>query len=102
MQKSTVAILLASLASLYAGTASARGLVPCAREGGFCRLPYPTTVVYGVPGKSTSLEIGEAASPAVMTCLAILPPASSSNARSLIAASVATVGEIGTRQITAY
>ena len=61
MRKSTVAAVLASIASLFAGgAASARGLVPCAQEGGFCRLPYPTTVVYGVPGKSTSLEIGEA------------------------------------------
>jgi len=32
--------------------AQAQELVPCAREGGFCRVPYPTRVIYGVPGRS--------------------------------------------------
>lgn len=32
--------------------AQVQGLVPCAQEGGFCRVPYPTRVIYGVPGRS--------------------------------------------------
>jgi hypothetical protein len=39
-------------------TASAQTLVPCARENEFCRVPYPTRVVYGVPGRRTALEVG--------------------------------------------
>lgn len=26
--------------------------VPCAEEGGICRMPYPTNVYFGVPGKT--------------------------------------------------
>ncbi len=37
--------------------AQAQGLVPCAREHGFCRVPYPTRVIYGVPGSSTALFV---------------------------------------------
>ena len=37
--------------------AQAQGLVPCAREHGFCRVPYPTRVIYGVPGSSTGLFV---------------------------------------------
>jgi hypothetical protein len=49
---------LAVAASLGAmATAQAQGLVPCAREDGFCRVPYPTRVVYGVPGRSTALFV---------------------------------------------
>ena len=41
-----------------AGTdARAQGLVPCAREHGFCRVPYPTEVVYGVRGRRTSIFV---------------------------------------------
>jgi hypothetical protein len=29
--------------------AQAQSLVPCARENGFCRVPYPTRVIYGIP-----------------------------------------------------
>src|SRR4051794_10352963 len=38
-------------------SASAQTLVPCARENEFCRVPYPTRVVYGVPGRRTALEV---------------------------------------------
>ena len=38
--------------------ASAQRLVTCAGENGFCQVPYPTTVVYGVPGASTSRDVG--------------------------------------------
>ncbi|WP_230531175.1 hypothetical protein [Microvirga roseola] len=37
--------------------AQAQRLVPCARENGFCRVPYPTTVVYGVPGRSVEMFV---------------------------------------------
>lgn len=39
-------------------SAFAQDLVPCARENGFCRTPYPTTVVYGVRGATTAQEVG--------------------------------------------
>lgn len=34
--------------------AVAQGLVPCAQENGFCRVPYPTRVFYGVSGRMTA------------------------------------------------
>lgn len=37
--------------------AQAQGLVPCAREHGFCRVPYPTRVIYGVPGRSVEMFV---------------------------------------------
>jgi hypothetical protein len=37
--------------------AQAQNLVPCAREGGFCRVPYPTRVIYGVPGSGIELFV---------------------------------------------
>lgn len=40
-------------------SAQAQDLVPCAREGGFCRVPYPTRVIYGVPGRSVELFVRE-------------------------------------------
>jgi hypothetical protein len=51
--------LAAMLVALWAagGSAEAQTLVSCAREGGFCRVPYPTQVVYGVPGSSTTVEV---------------------------------------------
>lgn len=33
-------------------------LVPCADENGYCRVPYPTRVFYGVPGRVTALDVG--------------------------------------------
>ena len=40
--------------ALFPNTASADRLQRCAREGGICRLPYPSEVVFGVQGRSTS------------------------------------------------
>ncbi len=37
--------------------AQAQGLVPCAPEHGFCRVPYPTRVIYGVPGRNTEMFV---------------------------------------------
>jgi hypothetical protein len=34
--------------------AFAQQLVPCAEEDGYCRVPYPTRVIYGSGGRSTS------------------------------------------------
>ena len=34
--------------------ALAQELVVCAQEQGFCSVPYPTEVIYGVPGRSAS------------------------------------------------
>ena len=39
-------------------TAGAQELVPCAPENGFCRVPYPTRVIYGVPGRSAARDVG--------------------------------------------
>jgi hypothetical protein len=38
--------------SMLAGAAvvQAQEMVPCARENGFCRVPYPTRVIYGARG----------------------------------------------------
>jgi len=33
------------------------GLVPCAEENGFCRVPYPTRVFYGIPGRNAVLDV---------------------------------------------
>jgi hypothetical protein len=37
--------------------AQAQGLVPCAREHEFCRVPYSTRVIYGVPGRSVEMFV---------------------------------------------
>lgn len=43
---------------LLAGSAPAlaqldtRNLIPCADEGGVCRMPHPTNVYFGVPGRT--------------------------------------------------
>lgn len=37
--------------------AQAQTFVPCAREHDYCRVPYPTRVIYGVPGRSTELFV---------------------------------------------
>lgn len=37
--------------------AQAQNLVPCAREGGFCRVPYPTRVIYGAQGRNIEVFV---------------------------------------------
>ena len=46
--------LVAAASALFPATASAQQLRRCANEGGICRLPYPTEVVYGARGRTTS------------------------------------------------
>jgi hypothetical protein len=46
----TTALVVSGLMLGAASQAEAQELVPCASEGGFCRVPYPTRVIYGVPG----------------------------------------------------
>jgi hypothetical protein len=55
-----IGIAAALSVSLWASgmPALAQNLVPCARENEFCRVPYPTQVVYGVPGRSTAVDVG--------------------------------------------
>jgi len=43
--------------------AQAQSLVPCAREHGFCRVPYPTRVIYGIPGRSAEVFVREGGIP---------------------------------------
>jgi hypothetical protein len=47
--------LIASLSAVV--PASAQGAIPCAGEGGFCRVPYPTTVYYGYRGRVTARQV---------------------------------------------
>jgi hypothetical protein len=50
-----VAMLTLALGAMASPTtAVAQTLVPCAREGGFCSVPYPTEVVYGFGRAVTS------------------------------------------------
>src|SRR6516165_5411209 len=43
--------------SAMSGAYAQADLVPCAEENGFCRVPYPTRVFYGVPGRSTARDV---------------------------------------------
>jgi hypothetical protein len=43
--------------------AQAQGLVPCARENGFCRVPYPTRVIYGIPGRGVEVFVRDGGVP---------------------------------------
>lgn len=43
---------------LWVAPAAAQRLQYCATESGYCEVPYPTTVVYGVPGAQTSRRAG--------------------------------------------
>ena len=59
MLRSILAAMFAMGASIVAvPTAVAQGLVPCARENGFCQVPYPTRVIYGALGRSSAREVG--------------------------------------------
>ncbi|WP_246679220.1 hypothetical protein [Mesorhizobium sp. B2-6-2] len=46
--------LVAAASALFPATASAQQLRRCANEGGICRLPYPTQVIYGARGRTTA------------------------------------------------
>lgn len=48
--------LLATIA--VASPAAAQRAVRCAEEGGYCSVPYPTTVLYGTRGVLTSRDVG--------------------------------------------
>jgi hypothetical protein len=38
-------------------SAQAQNLRACAPEGGFCRVPYPTRVIYGIQGRGTTVFV---------------------------------------------
>ena len=46
--------LASAVSVLFPATASAQRMQKCADEGGTCRLPYPSEVVYGARGQTTS------------------------------------------------
>ncbi|ACA15136.1 hypothetical protein M446_0574 [Methylobacterium sp. 4-46] len=51
------AAIIVGSTPLVPGSAGAQqldiqNLVPCAQEGGVCRMPHPTNVYYGIPGKT--------------------------------------------------
>jgi hypothetical protein len=55
-------LFLAFLAGIYTvdtGTASAQEVRQCATEGGVCRIPYPTEVIYGSGRRATSRFINQ-------------------------------------------
>ena len=60
MYHRTAALLALGVVASVAGvaSASAQGQVMCAQEGGYCRVPYPTTVIYGAQGSTTAREVG--------------------------------------------
>lgn len=58
MRTPIIALALAAAGWMAPGPARAQQLVPCAVEGGFCRVPYPTRVIYGAPGRGgTSIDV---------------------------------------------
>ncbi|WP_210486837.1 hypothetical protein [Microvirga antarctica] len=61
MFRLALAIVALTLGTSLVGAppANAQGLVPCAPENGFCRVPYPTRVIYGVPGRDAARDVGE-------------------------------------------
>jgi hypothetical protein len=61
MLRPVVAMAALAIGTVLLGTpaAVAQGRVPCAEENGFCRVPYPTRVVYGVPGRSAARDVRE-------------------------------------------
>jgi hypothetical protein len=62
--KTAAAVVIGVVAMLAASApASAQNVIPCANEGNFCRVPYPTTVIYGARGVVTSREVGGAGIP---------------------------------------
>ncbi len=53
-----VALLaLAGVATVEVSTARAAEWVPCARENGYCRVPYPTVVRYGARGSFSEARV---------------------------------------------
>lgn len=61
MRLNLIAPFAAALAGsmvVLAAPAAAQRLQYCADEHGYCRVPYPTVVVYGVPGSQTSRRTG--------------------------------------------
>jgi hypothetical protein len=61
MLRSILATAVLATGALFGALpeAQAQSLVPCAREHDFCRVPYPTRVIYGVPGRSTEVFVRE-------------------------------------------
>ncbi|WJI79366.1 MULTISPECIES: hypothetical protein [unclassified Mesorhizobium] len=55
--------LASSVSILFPATASAQRMQKCADEGEICRLPYPSEVVYGARGQTTSRFIDRRAVP---------------------------------------
>lgn len=59
---SRIMLFLAFAAGIYTvdtGSASAQEVQVCAREGGVCRIPYPTEVIYGNGRRVTSRFINQ-------------------------------------------
>jgi hypothetical protein len=57
------AVLIGGTMFGISSEAQAQGLVPCAREQGFCRVPYPTRVIYGTQGRSVEVFVREGGIP---------------------------------------
>ena len=66
MLRAVLAALVVGSGALLVAAPEAQAqqeLVPCARENGFCRVPYPTRVIYGIPGRSTEMFVREGGIP---------------------------------------
>lgn len=57
MRKLLAAALGALSVMASAEVVEARDLVPCAGEGGYCSVPYPTRVYYGARGRYRSRDV---------------------------------------------
>ena len=55
----TAALAIGSLVGAFPVALAQGNLVPCAEENGYCRVPYPTRVFYGVPGSVVGRDVDQ-------------------------------------------
>jgi hypothetical protein len=53
----TAALAIGSLVGAMPAALAQGNLVPCAEENGYCRVPYPTRVLYGIPGRVVARDV---------------------------------------------
>ena len=53
------ALAIGSLVGAVPVALAQGNLVPCAEENGYCRVPYPTRVFYGVPGSVVARDVDQ-------------------------------------------
>jgi hypothetical protein len=55
----TAALVIGGSAAAVSVVLAQGKLVRCAEENGYCRVPYPTRVFYGVPGNVVGLDVDQ-------------------------------------------